>query len=170
MNAAGRVSLAICACLIAGATVAGQAATESGGPPSQPAASSPATGAQPPATAAADTTVAPVQTGNAPSQVAPVATSSAAPDSKTVANKPGRKVLVDNTVDDAQLKQIRAKGYQPESQARGNEVYYCRSEHEVGSRFATKTCKTAQRILEEEVQGKEATATFQQRSEDRMHQ
>lgn len=70
-------------------------------------------------------------------------------------------VLVDDTVTDAQLKQILAKGYQPESQARGNAVYYCRREHELGSRFESKICKTAARILQDEQQGKEATTNVE---------
>jgi hypothetical protein len=66
-------------------------------------------------------------------------------------------VLVDDTVTDAQLKQIRAKGYRPEVQARGNEVYYCRRERSLGTRFETKVCKTSGHILEDELQGKEVT-------------
>ena len=64
---------------------------------------------------------------------------------------------MDDTVTEAQLKQILIKGYQPRSQARGNEVYYCRSQRETGSRFETKICKTAAQILEEEQGGKEST-------------
>ena len=64
---------------------------------------------------------------------------------------------MDDTVTDAQLKQILNKRYRPESQARGNEVYYCRSERELGTRFETKVCKTAAQILQEERGGKEAT-------------
>ena len=68
---------------------------------------------------------------------------------------------MDDTVTDAQLKQILNKGYKPESQARGHEVYYCRSERELGSRFETKVCRTAARILEEEQQGKETTTNME---------
>lgn len=68
---------------------------------------------------------------------------------------------MDDTVTDAQLKQILKKGYKPESQARGNEVYYCRSESELGSRFEMKVCRTATRILEEEQQGKDVTTDVQ---------
>ena len=75
---------------------------------------------------------------------------------------------MDDTVTDAQLKQILAKGYKPETQARGNEVYYCRGEHETGSRFESKVCKTARRILQDEQQGKNATATIQQKTENPM--
>ena len=86
------------------------------------------------------------------------ATSSATANAQPVADKAGKKVLVDDTVTGAQLKQILSKGYKPASQARGNEVYYCRSERELGSRFETKVCKTAAQILQEEQGGKEATA------------
>jgi uncharacterized protein len=93
---------------------------------------------------------------------AQAATSDSSATDKATANKPGRKVLVDDTVNDAQLKQILAKGYRPERQARGNEVYYCRKETELGSRFETKVCRTAARIIQEELQGKEATTAAQQ--------
>jgi len=79
-----------------------------------------------------------------------------------VANKPARKVLVDDTVTDAQLKQILAKGYKPESQARGNEVYYCRRERSLGTRLETKICKTSAHILRDELQGKEVTTRVEQ--------
>jgi hypothetical protein len=77
------------------------------------------------------------------------------------ANRPVRKVLVDDTVNDAQLKQILAKGYKPEAQARGNEVYYCRRERELGTRFQTKICKTAGHILQDELDGKEETTRLE---------
>jgi len=62
---------------------------------------------------------------------------------------------VDDTVTQAQLKQILAKGYRPVAQASGNEVSYCRSEQLSGERFQTKVCKTARRILEDEQRGKD---------------
>jgi hypothetical protein len=85
-----------------------------------------------------------------PNGVQPVAGAQAVPD-KSVK----KVVLVDDTVTDAQLKQIRAKGYRPEAQARGNEVYYCRRERSLGTRFETKVCKTSGHILQDELQGKE---------------
>jgi hypothetical protein len=103
-----------------------------------------------------------------PAQPGGTATSSATANAQPVANKAGRKVLVDNTVTDAQLKQILNKGYKPESQARGNEVYYCRSERELGSRFETKICRTAARILEEEQQGKETTTNLEKTGGNRL--
>jgi hypothetical protein len=77
---------------------------------------------------------------------------------------------VDDTVTDAQLRQILGKGYRAEKQARGNEVYYCRSEHELGSRFDTKVCRTAARILQDEAQGKEATTNVERTDGNRALQ
>ena len=84
-----------------------------------------------------------------------VATSHANADAQTVANKSVKNVLVDDTVTDAQLKQILAKGYRPVTQASGHEVSYCRNEQLSGERFQTKVCKTARRILEDEQRGKD---------------
>jgi hypothetical protein len=154
--------------LVAAASATGQSATEANGPPPQPSAVSPQAVPQAQGAAPADTSTTPAGTPDMRPLQRGIATSPITTGPKGAASKPGRKVLVDDTVNDAQLKQIRAKGYQPEAQARGNQVYYCRSDHELGSRFAAKTCKTAQRILQDELQGKEATATFQQRNEDRM--
>jgi hypothetical protein len=88
-------------------------------------------------------------------------------DEQVVAKQSVKKVLVDDTVNDAQLKQIRAKGYRPEAQARGNEVYYCRSEHELGSRFEKKVCKTAAHILQDEQNGKELGTSVERPGEQR---
>jgi hypothetical protein len=73
----------------------------------------------------------------------------------------GRKVLVDDTVSDTQLKAILAKGYRPTRQGDAHEVLYCRSESELGSRFSTKVCKTATQILQAEQQSKDASARLQ---------
>jgi len=97
--------------------------------------------------------------GEPPAQAPAASPQQAAP---AAAARPGTRVLVDDTVSDAQLRQILAKGYRPEHQAHGNEVYYCRRESELGSRFGTKVCRTAARILQEEQQGKEATTVVQQ--------
>jgi len=70
-------------------------------------------------------------------------------------------VLVDDTVTAQQLKQILAMGYKPESQARGNEVFYCRRERPLGTRFETRICKTSGRILQDERQGKEMATRAQ---------
>ena len=93
--------------------------------------------------------------GQPPSQPSPAAQSPDTASAKSVPKKSAKVVLVDDTVTDAQLKQILAKGYKPEAQARGNEVYYCRRERPLGTRFETKVCKTSVHILQDELQGKE---------------
>jgi hypothetical protein len=85
------------------------------------------------------------------------ATSHANANAQSVASKSVKNVLVDDTVTDAQLKQILAKGYRPVKQAPGNEVSYCRNEQLSGERFQTKICKTARRILEDEQRAKDLT-------------
>jgi hypothetical protein len=94
-----------------------------------------------------------VQPRPPPAQVSAVAGAQGVP-----VNSVKKVVLVDDTVTDAQLRQIRAKGYRPEAQARGNEVYYCRRERSLGTRFETKVCKTSGHILQDELQGKEVAA------------
>jgi hypothetical protein len=146
VNTVARRLRAMCAVVIAGVVGAIPNVSESGEPPSQPSA------------------VAPPQTGAQSAAVAPADPSTTRPataDPSSSAKKSVRKVLVDDTVTDAQLKQILAKGYKPETQARGNEVYYCRSEPVLGSRFETKVCRTAVRILQDEQQGKEATTNVE---------
>jgi hypothetical protein len=71
-------------------------------------------------------------------------------------------------VTDAQLKQILAKGYKPESQARGHEVFYCRREVPMGTRFETKICKTSRRILQDELQGQDLTKRAERTSGNPM--
>jgi hypothetical protein len=159
--------LPLCASVVAGLLTAPNA-SDSGEPPAQPPAEPPsqAVAQSPPLEAATQSTITadkppdPASSGKPDTGAQPAGMASPGA-AQSVANKPGRKVLVDDTVTDAQLKQILGKGYEPQRQARGNEVYYCRSEHELGSRFETKVCKTAARILQEEQQGKEATTNVE---------
>jgi hypothetical protein len=73
----------------------------------------------------------------------------------------GKKVLVDDTVSDRQLKLILAKGYRPTRQRDAHEVLYCRNEGELGSRFSTKVCRTATQILQAEQQSKDVSVRLQ---------
>jgi len=170
VNAIARLLPVICIVVISGVFAADPVVSESDEPPSQQdVATPPQTGAQPAVLAPTGSSTMRAATPDPDSSGKPdkatrpggTATSQVTANAQPVANKPGRKVVVDDTVTDAQLKQILNKGYKPESQARGNEVYYCRSERELGSRFETKICRTAARILEEEQQGKETTTNFE---------
>jgi hypothetical protein len=69
---------------------------------------------------------------------------------------------VDKSLTDAQVKELLARGYKP--QARGDEVLYCRREHQLGSRFETKICKTANPITRDELDGKETVQQLQRRT------
>jgi hypothetical protein len=68
-------------------------------------------------------------------------------------------VLVDKTLTNSQVKQLLAKGYKPQSH--GDNVYYCRREQEMGSRFEHKVCKTADQITRDELDGQEMTQNAQ---------
>lgn len=187
MSAVARLLLVICACAAAQAFAAGSgsnAVEEPGQPPAQssPAAPPGANAPSPAAAPRASTTTTPgaatpdpssggksddgTQPGS--SSTSPGAQSPDAATAGSAAKKPVRVVLVDDTVTAEQLKQILAKGYKPESQARGNEVYYCRRERPLGTRFETKICKTSARILQDELQGKEMTTRAQRPGMDPM--
>jgi hypothetical protein len=102
--------------------------------------------------------------GDPPSSAtAPAATPQAATATQgtDAANKKqvNKVVLVDNVVNDQQLKQILAMGYRPEGH--GDHVLYCRREAQIGTRFQTKTCRTSTSILEAEATGKDLTKTAQ---------
>jgi hypothetical protein len=84
---------------------------------------------------------------------------SASKDAPPPDKKVTKIVLIDNDINDEDLKQILAKGYKP--QGRGDKVMYCRSETEVGTRFPKKTCRTSAQILAEESRSKETTTIFQ---------
>jgi hypothetical protein len=170
VNAGTRLWLVISVGLAAVTFASDPNLSESSEPPAQPSAGTPPQAVvQPPAVASPGpsamsgiTPPDPASGGNRdagaqPGEGAPFPAATAQP----IANKPGTKNLVDDTVTDAQLRQILRKGYQPEAQARGNEVYYCRRERDLGSRFETKVCRTAARILQEEQQGKEATTNVE---------
>jgi len=166
-----RLLLVGCVVVTAGAGAAGPDVSELVQPPAQPSAGTPPQAvAQSPPNAPTGPSAMPAVTPpdrssdgkpDAGAQPGGTATSPVTAPTPSVASKPGRKVLVDDTVTDAQLKQILRKGYEPQRQAHGNEVYYCRGERELGSRFETKVCRTAARILQEEQQGKEATTNVE---------
>jgi len=145
-----RLLLISCACAVAQAFAAGSDsnAAEPGQPPSQ---SSPAA---PPGAIAPSPAAAP----SASSTTTPGATPDPAK-ARSVANEPAKLVLVDDTVTDAQLKQILAKGYKPEG--RGDQVFYCRRESQLGTRLETKVCRSATVILGLELQSKDITERAQ---------
>ena len=172
MNAAVSLLSVICAVVAADAFAAGPNASDPDGqPPSQlSSAAPPEAVAQSPVPAPAASSAISAATPDHPSSISKadtaakpgvVAASPVTADAQPVANKSERKVLVDDTVTDAQLKQILAQGYRAEKQAIGNEVLYCRSEQLTGDRFQTKVCKTAVRIFEDQRRGRAFTDSVQ---------
>ena len=172
VNAAVSLLSVICAVVAADAFAAGPNASDPDGqPPSQlSSAAPPEAVAQSPVPAPAASSAISAATPDPSSSGKPdtaakpggMAASPVTADAQPVANKSGTKVLVDNTVTDAQLKQILAQGYRPEKQVSGNEVLYCRNEQLAGDRFQTRVCKTAVRIFEDQRRAKDFTNSAQQ--------
>jgi hypothetical protein len=164
VNAVVRLLTVICACAGGHAVAAGsdQNAVQPDQSVSQPSAPAPAglTGARSPtpeSSPASTTPATPAET--TPSHLPPAKGGSDAAPTPTSANKPTKIVLRDETLNGAQLKQILAKGYKPEG--RGDQVFYCRRESELGTRLETKVCRTATVILGLELQGKDITERAQ---------
>jgi hypothetical protein len=155
VNAVVRVVTVICACAVAYAFASGSDsnAVEPDQSVSQSSAPAPAglAGAQSPAPESSAASTTPAAT--TPSHPPPAKGGSDAAPTPTSANKPSKIVLRDETLNGAQLKEILAKGYKPEG--RGDQVFYCRRESQLGTRFETKVCRTATVILGLELQGKD---------------
>ena len=154
MNAFLRLMFIICTWAIAPAFAGGPAPAE----PEQPAPQSSAPAA--PNAASQPTTAAP--TNAASNATATTAATSEKPSTTQSPNAatPGKVVLVDKTMTDAQVRQLLAKGYRP--QPRGDEVFYCRRETILGSHFEQKICKTAEQIMRDERDSQEMTGRMQQ--------
>jgi pyruvate/2-oxoglutarate dehydrogenase complex dihydrolipoamide acyltransferase (E2) component len=85
-----------------------------------------------------------------------------ASNTKPAAPSVHKVVLVDNGINDEQLKQILAKGFRPESH--DGKTVYCRKETPTGTRFPTKTCRTSANIIEMEEKGKDLATDVQRPS------
>jgi len=55
----------------------------------------------------------------------------------------------------AQLKRLKAAGYRPE--AHGDEIWFCRKEAVLGSRFEKKICNTADQLIRQEADARMET-------------
>lgn len=102
-------------------------------PPADPGSSSSA--AAPPSS-----TPAPTEQAAAATPATTVSTSALTASSSSKA-KP--VVLEDKALTQEDVKQLLAQGYRPLN--RNGQIYYCRSETETGSRFATLQCRTGER-------------------------
>jgi hypothetical protein len=129
-----------------------------------------ATTGEPPASSALQTTVAPTGSIPAPAMTeaaatAPGAVSSAAQATGTPAsaNSAAAKVSLkpgDNQAA-AQLKQLKAAGYTPE--VHGSEIWFCRKEMIIGTRFDKKICNTADQLQHIAADARQSTDHIQRR-------
>jgi hypothetical protein len=149
-----RLLFVICTCVITPAFAGGPAPVEPEQPASQSSAPAASDAASQPATAAPSTTA------NAASNAAttPATSTTQSPNAATAS----KVVLVDKTMTDAQVKQLLAKGYKPQS--RGSDVFYCRREAVLGSRFEQKICKSAEQVMRDELDSKDMTQRLQENS------
>jgi hypothetical protein len=153
VNTFVRLLFVICICAITPAFAGGPAPTEPEQPASQSSAPAAPNAASQPATAQPSTTTNAASTTPATSEKTSTTQS---PNAATAS----KVVLVDKTMTDAQVKQLLAKGYRP--QARGGEVFYCRREAVLGSRFEQKICRSAEQLMRDEQDSKDMTERMQQ--------
>ena len=80
----------------------------------------------------------------APAPAAAATTTTTTDASKPATTAASTPTAMVNGIPAEHERQIRAMGYQPE--LRHGDIYYCRKEMELGSRFETKTCRRAAEI------------------------
>ena len=126
-----------------------------------PAAQAPA--AQAPA-AQAPAPSAPSSAGDAkPAPSAPSGTSDVKPAPGTPAAqapKAGKSEVVNVAATEAEIKQMRGRGYKPVN--RNGTLVFCRDEGEIGTHFARTHCSTLDQLKQAELSGKEYVNSIQQ--------
>jgi hypothetical protein len=139
------MKLAACFLLLSAGVYSAAPADEPPSPATQPpAAQAPAAqtpAAQAPASSAADVKAAP---GTA-----------AAPTPKA-----DKSEVVNVAATDAEIKQMRSRGYKPVN--RNGTLVYCRDEGEIGSHFQRTHCSTLKQLKDAELSGKEYVNSIQQ--------
>jgi hypothetical protein len=88
---------------------------------------------------------------------APQNTAPSTPASTSV--KPGLTVVGTKPELTPEDKELMARGYKLE--LRGGEKYFCRREQQIGSRFETKSCNTAESIRAQRLESQEAVRMIQ---------
>ena len=71
-----------------------------------------------------------------------------------------RVVLDDKTLTQAEVNRLLSQGYKPRK-GRGDDVLYCRSEPQLGSRFEKKVCLTGEQIKTATQDGKDTTRVLE---------
>jgi hypothetical protein len=67
--------------------------------------------------------------------------------------KTDRVYLEDKTLTNEEVKKLFDQGYKPTS--RNGEVYYCKKEGQIGTRFEKTSCRTAEQMKEQERESKD---------------
>jgi hypothetical protein len=112
------------------------------------------------ATAASTADQGAVPAGGEKSAAAPAAPQNAAPSTAASTSvKPGLTVVGTKPELTAEDKELMARGYKLEM--RRGEKYFCRREQQIGSRFETKSCNTAESIEAQRLNGQEAMRAIQ---------
>jgi hypothetical protein len=134
--------------------------------PPVPATQSPATQTPtaPPAAALAPASSAPSSAGDeksAPSVASGAGDAKPASDSAAVnAPKADKSEVVVVAATDAEIKQMRSRGYKPVN--RNGTLVFCRDEAEIGSHFQRTRCSTLKQLKDAELSGKEYVNSLQQ--------
>lgn len=161
MISAVRLLPIIFTCAVAQA-VAGAPAPSSGEPPQSaapPSQAAPADAAtHSAASQSSSSSATPDSTAKSTDEKSTTATGQSSATTST-STTPTKVVLNDKTLTEAQVKQLLARGYKPQS--RGGDVLYCRREQQLGSHFETKICKSAAQIMQDELDSKETTRNMQ---------
>ncbi|HEY2466040.1 MAG TPA: hypothetical protein VGI32_18415 [Steroidobacteraceae bacterium] len=130
-----------------------------------------ATPADEPQPAATQTpaTQTPTQTTPAPATAASAATAGDAPsgDAKPAAGTPAepapktdKSEVVNVAATEAEIKQMRGRGYKPVN--RNGTLVFCRDERELGTHFQRTRCSTLKQLKDAELSGKEYVNSLQQ--------
>jgi hypothetical protein len=143
------MKLAACFLLLSAGVYSAASADEPPSPAPQPAAS-PAPDAQAPAAQA--------PAPSAPSSAADVKPASGT--APTSAPKADKSEVVDVAATDAEIKQMRSRGYKPVN--RNGTLVFCRDEGELGSHFQRTHCSTLKQLKDAELSGKEYVNSLQQ--------
>jgi len=69
------------------------------------------------------------------------------------------KLVAGDADAEARLKQLKAAGYKAE--VRGDQVFFCRKEPQLGSRFERKVCNTAEALEQQQLDSQEAAKQAQ---------
>jgi hypothetical protein len=149
------MKLAACFLLVSAGAWSAAPADE---PPS-PAAQPPAAQAPAAPSPAAQTTAAQTTTPSAPSSAADTKAAPGTP-AAPPATKADKSEVVNVAATEAEIKQMRGRGYKPVN--RNGTLVFCRDEGEIGTHFQRTRCSTLDQLKQAELSGKEYVNSIQQ--------